>query len=453
MLGLRRNTRSVRLSAVAAAATALILGVSACGSSSSSAHGSSTSGSVTWWGWTPQPNNATDYIKAFNAQYPKITVTYKQVTIDGWNAALRSALASGHGPDVFDIAPGAGMAAFAGSAVDLTSAMQKQLGTDWKTKVASLGIAGLSTGSKLAGVSVGSTSAGSLWVNSALFSKYNLKPPTTLAEWASDCKVFQQHGVGCFVQGVGQVAFDQDTLQAIADSVAPGMWTKAEKGQVKWTDPVFVQALTIWKKMFDEGIFEKGSLAVQQYPDASNDFLSQKYAMVMMGTWYMQYSTVAGMTAAISAAGVGTPKPFTIVPIDFPDVAGQGNKPSLFGDSDYGLAVNSKSPNQAPATTFATWLGTSKVGQQSVADALNDIAALQGVAPNWANVQLVNPAVQKPALQSIITAATSSNEPRLSPVSADLQTAIGVAATTVAAGKATPEQAVQTLQTTAASAG
>jgi hypothetical protein len=65
--------------------------------------------------------------------------------------------------------------------------------------------------------------------------------------------------------------------------------------------------------------------------------------MVMMGTWYMQYSTPAGLTGAISAAGVGKPKNFTMVPISFPDVAGTGHTGALYGDSDYGLAVNGKS--------------------------------------------------------------------------------------------------------------
>ncbi|HWG13886.1 MAG TPA: hypothetical protein VG268_11505 [Streptosporangiaceae bacterium] len=53
---------------------------------------------------------------------------------------------------------------------------------------------------------------------------------------------------------------------------------------------------------------ESGALGLQQYPDANNAFMSGKDAMIMMGTWYMQYSTGAGMSAAISAAGVKNPK-------------------------------------------------------------------------------------------------------------------------------------------------
>jgi maltose-binding protein MalE len=185
---------------------------------------------------------------------------------------------------------------------------------------------------------------------------------------------------------------------------------------------------------------------MQQYPEANNAFMAQKYAMVMMGTWYMQYSTIDGNTGGISGAGVASPKTFTQVPIPLPDMSGSGNVGQMNGDADFGLAVNAKSKNIAAATTFVTWLTATTQGQQLVADILNNIPALKGVYPNWSNIKLVNPAVQKPALEATIAAAGKSNEPRLATVSPDLQTLIGAATTTVAAGKATPEEATKILQ-------
>ena len=448
--------------AVASAALVAAGSLAACSSGGGSAAsggggggggGSATSGNITWWGWTPTTVGAATYIKAFNKVYPNIHVTFKEITIAGWDAAMRPALAAaGVGPDVFDIAPGAGLAEYGTDAVNLQPAVAKALGPDWKSKLALIGPAGLTTtGGKLAALPIGSTFAGNLWINQALFAKYGLTPPTTLASWAHVCSVFKSHGVGCFVQGAGQVAFNQDTLQEISDSIQPGAWTEATKKQIPWTSPVFVKALTIWKDLFTEGIMEPGALGLQQYPDANNDFLSGKYAMVMMGTWYMQYATQAGMPAAISAAGVGNPKPFTMIAIPFPNVGGGSNPPTMFGDADYGLAVNSKSSQQAAATTFATWLTTSTAGQQQVGNLLNDIPSLDGVQPDWSTVTLINGSTQQPNLQQLIKNTSVSAEPRLSTVSANLQTAIGVASTTVAAGSATPAQAAATLQNTAKS--
>jgi raffinose/stachyose/melibiose transport system substrate-binding protein len=428
--------------------------LAACGGSTTSGSaGSATSASITWWGWTPTTQVAQQYIKAFNQKYPDIHVTYKMLTIAGYNAALRPALASSVGPDVFDVAPGAAngsVETYSPDAVNLAPAVQKALGSGWQSKLSPIGVSSLMIGQKLAAVSVGAVYSGTVWINQNLFDQYHLTPPATLAQWVSDCATFKAHGIGCFVQGVGQPAFNEDTLQAISDNVQPGVWAKAIQGQVPWTSPVIVKALTIWKGMFSDGIMEKGALGVQQYPDANNDFLSGKDAMVMMGTWYMQNTTAAGMTAGISGAGVSDAKNFTAMPILFPDVAGTGHTGALYGDSDYGIAVNVKSSHQAAATTFAVWLGTSTAGQEQVANALDDIAALKGVQPNWSQISLVNSGSQQAALSKLITNAVASSEPRLATVSVNLQTAIGNATTTVASGSATPAQAAATLQAAAA---
>lgn len=445
-----------RLTRVVAAAVAggLMLTVSACagGGGGGGEAGSATKGEVNWWGFTPDLGVGEDYIALFNEEYPDIKVNYKFVPISQYDAALRPALASSSGPDVYNVAPGGGIAsvtAFGGSAIDMTPVLEDALGDDFADKIAENGVTGLTTkDGKLAGLPVGSTFGGTVWINQDIFDKYSLTAPTTLDEWVKVCDTLRSNGVQCLAQGAGQVAFNQDTLQSISDSIEPGMWSKASKGEVEWSDPVFVEALEIWKKMFDDEIMVPGALGLQQYPDANNLFQSQQAAMVMMGTWYMQYSTVAGMTAAISAAGVGSPVPFTAVSIPFPDVSGNGNEASLYGDPDYGLAVNSRSKVTAAATTFATWLTTTTTGQQAVANALNTIPSLKGVEPDWDTVELVNPDVQRPSLQALIAQTSSITEPRLSLVSADLQQAVGVASTTVAAGDATPEEAAKTLQET-----
>jgi ABC-type glycerol-3-phosphate transport system substrate-binding protein len=422
------------------------------GSSSQPQTGSTTSGNVTWWGWTPTVGKTADtYLTAFNKVYPNIHVTFRQITIAGYDAAIRPALQSSVGPDVFDVAPGGGIGSItylSQFGIDMTPVVQNALGSDWKSKISPINISGMTINGKLAAMPVGSTFAGTLWINKAMFDKYGVQPPTDLQSWVNDCAVFKSHGVGCFVHGAGQVAFNQDTLQSISDSVQPGVWTQASAGQAKWTDPTIVKALTIWKEMFQDGIMEPGALGVQQYPDANNAFLSGKFAMVMMGTWYMTNTTPSLMTDAMSGAGVGTPTPFTAVAIPFPDVAGQGKTWLPYGDADYGLAVNSKSSQQGAAKTFVTWMTTSTSGQQVVANTLNEIAALKGVQPDWTSVSLVNASIQQPMLQALITKTGSSQEPRLSLVSSKLQQAIGVASQSVAAGQASPQDAATTLQTT-----
>lgn len=445
-------SRSIAIVAVTGLATVALGGCSSSGGGAGDG-GSATSGTVDWWGWTPEQAVADEYIAAFNEEYPDITINFRQLTIDGYEAAIRPALASNTGPDLFDIAPGAQFVQFGPNGVDLTEQVVESLGDDWEDKLAPIGVAGLTDEEgALRGIPIGSTFAGPVWINQTIFDEQGLTPPTTVDEWVSVCESLEAADIGCFVQGASQVAFDQDTIQAISDTINPGLFTKATRGEAEWTDPDLVEAFATWQRLFDEGIMQEGALGAQQYPDANNQFMSQEYAMVMMGTWYMQFTRPNNMSIAIEAAGVGDAQPFEMTPIPFPAATNSGTPGAMFGDANYGLVVNSKADARNAASTFAVWMGTSEKGQQIVANALNDIPSLTSVSPEWDAIELVNPDVQRPKLQELYESAAEVTDNRLLPNS-NLADAIGVAATTLAAGEVTAEEALQTLQTSAEAAG
>src|SRR5665213_324570 len=134
----------------AAGSSSVASSAPASGGSAAGGAVSDISGTVNWWGWTPTDTaTANNYISAFNKQYPNIKVNYKLVNISDWVAALRPALASGQGPDVFDVQPGAYVTEFNSFAEDLTPLAEKALGSDWKSKVAPIGISGLMSGNCL----------------------------------------------------------------------------------------------------------------------------------------------------------------------------------------------------------------------------------------------------------------------------------------------------------------
>ncbi|WP_022901028.1 ABC transporter substrate-binding protein [Humibacter albus] len=449
-----RSKKTLRTLAVAAMVGMTAVGLAACSSNDNQgSSGSATKGTVNWWGWTPtNTDEAKDFIAQFNKKYPDIKVNFKLIGISDYQATMRPALASNGGPDVFDLQPGSYVQQFGTYAEDMAPVAKSALGSDWKSKIAPIAVSGMTYKGKLTALPVGSTYAGTLWINHDLFTKYDLQPPKTLDEWKHVCQVFEQNGQGCFVQGASQEGFDQDTLQSIANSVKPGYWTKASKGKAKWNDPTMVKTLSIWKDLFTSGIMQKGALGAQQYPDANNQFLTGKYAMVMMGTWYTQYATEKAMTEAISAAGVAGAKPFPIVPIAFPDVAGNGNTSEMFGDADYGLAVASKSKNRAAAETFAKWIATTKQGQQVIANRLDTLPTLKGVQPDFTTIKFVDPSVQETPVTDLLKKVGSVNEPRFALLNADIENAFLAAAQSVGSGSATPQQAAETLQQAAQAA-
>lgn len=441
-----KKTLSMVLGAVLTAA--LVLG--GCGSSTKEAVDSSTadSGEVVWWGWTPGSPTNEEYIAEFNKDYPNIKVTWKQTTIDDYDATIKPALANGEGVDAFEVSAGSGnggIQVFGGQAIDLTDALIAALGDDYADKLNEASISTMTVDGQIKALGVGTVYSGNLWINQDLFEKYDVKIPTNMEEWKQACETFRANGIEGFVQGAGQGAFNMDTFHAIADNVSPGTFTKASRGEVEWTDSSIVRALELWKALFDEHIMQDGALGLQQYPEANNLFLSQKAAMVMMGSWYTSNTLPGTMKAAMESAS-STDDPFTMIPIDFPDIAGTGNVGSMFGDLDYSTAVAVNSKNRNAATTFAVWLGTSQTGQQIIADSLNVVPSLKSATPNWDKVALVNPEKQNDAIKSYYEKAMSTGDnPRFAGINADMNQAMMDVLAGVASGTMTPEQGAQQL--------
>lgn len=435
--------------------------LSACGGSSApaatqpavaptAATSTDVSGEVAWYGWTPGSPTNEEYIAEFNKTYPNIHVIWKQTTIDDYDAAIKPALANGAGVDAFEVSAGSangGIAVFGGQALNLEPAVKAALGDDYASKLSGSSISSMTVNGELKGLGVGTVYAGNLWINLDLFEKYDVKIPTNMAEWKQACETFEANGILGFVQGAGQGAFNMDTFHAICDNVAPGMFMKACRGEVEWTDPTFVTALELWKSLFDEGIMQDGALGLMQYPEANNLFMSQKAAMVMMGSWYTSNTLPGTMKTAIESAS-STEEPFTMIPINFPDIAGTGHTGSMFGDLDYATAVAANSDNIEAATTFAVWLGTSQEGQQIIADSLNVVPSLKSATPNWDVVKLVNPEKQNEVARSYLeNAMATADNTRFADINADMNQAMMDVLAGVASNTMTPADGAAELAT------
>lgn len=421
-----------------------------CASEPEASEGSATSGQIDWWGWTPDVIVAQTWIEAFNEEYPDIEVTYKNFENQQYNAALRPALSSSAGPDVFDMALGGDVGefpTFSDFALDLSADIESELGADWMDQYGASHDGLTTEDGKLAALEVGGVAGGFLWVNQDLFDEYDLAVPTTYDEWVSVCDTFAEDGVGCLALGAaGASGFSVETLRTIADKVEPGYWTRAILGEESWDDPVIVEAMTIFQRMKTDGILPADALALQQYPEANNAFLSQEAAMVQMGTWYAQYALAENAKVAMEGAGVSNPQPFTQIPVDFPDVTGGGNPPTLFGEIDYGMAVNARSDSPEAAKTFVLWLTANQAGAETVSNTIDLVPSLKSVQADWDNLDLVNPEVQTPALKELFTDAAAVTEPRNQFTTPAQLAALDFAVVSLLEGTAIPEEAAATVQ-------
>lgn len=422
----------VRRAVVGAAAAVMLFGVTACGSSTpgqdaTGAGEATTTGdasgggdgdvvTINWWGFAPKSTTADKYKAAFEAANPGIKINFKVVEITDYPATLRPGLQSQDGPDVFPLAAGgaiAGAFLFEDAALDLTDLAKETLGADYKDKFIAGAVDQLTVNGKLLASPFVGVTAQYFWYNKDLFDKYGQTPPKTYDEWVSTCKVFKEAGIQCFVAGFGgDLPFGGELLRTIANSIEPGYYEKAIKGLESWDSPVITQAIEIMRNMQRDGIIQPDALGIQQYPEANNLFQSQKAAMVQMGSWYAQYMPKDVSAEAQQAAGVTDPQVFAQMPMPSPDLAGKGNIPQTLGEVDWGVAVSKNSKHPEEAKKFVQWLTMTQEGQGFGATVLDGVPTLKGVEPNWDNLNLSKPDVQKPALQKLFADAASTTETR-----------------------------------------
>lgn len=406
--------RKLVIAAASAAALALLLSGCSGGSGQDADVAPAKSGTVSWWGYTPDTPVAEKYIAEFNKEYPKITVKYRNFENVDYRQAIIPALDSGKGPDVFDTSAAGGTPAQYGPyAVDLTSFAKDTLGADWKSKIGTNYADQLTDNGQLTAMPLGGQAAGMLWWNKNILDKAGASVPTDYASWVDTCKKITAIGKTCFTMGAGgKDTFPTELYHSIANSVDPTWFLEAATGKAKWTDPQGIETLNIIKKMKADGIIAKNVLDGGQYPLADGQFQKGEAAAVQMGFWYTQYSGAESCKTAEESAGVSNPVCFTQIPSAFPDVAGKGNGSAYFGEVDYGLSINSDSENIAASKTFVRWMTMTKTGQQNVANALDLLPSLKGVQPDWSSIKLVDQTVQQPAIEKLITASGSTTQTR-----------------------------------------
>jgi raffinose/stachyose/melibiose transport system substrate-binding protein len=443
---------SRRSLAAAAAIVAASLALSACSTQASTGASAKFDpkdtdihATLNWVGWAPDVHQVKNYVAEFNKTYPNIKVDFKVVQYTDYGAALRPALVSGAGPDIFDLQPGVLTQQYGQFGANLAPVAETAL-PGWKSKVAPVGVSDFAYKGGQAALSVGSGSAGQIWYNEDLFKQYDLTPPKTVSDWVKVCSTFQSHGVTCFVQGAQDEWVNQDMVQAIADSYKPGLFTKAVDGKASWTDPTLVKAFDTYHSFFSNGIMQTGAAGTAQYPDANNTWLSSKAAMIMMGSWNLQMVKDSTLAPQVKAAGgTGT---FTALPMDFPKPDGASGPAPVFASADYGLAVNKSSKNLAAAEDFAAWMALSKSGQQFVANELADTPSLKGIAPSTDG--LVAADAQASVVSSLTKQTQDATEPRQIPY-ADLVTALGNTFQAIATNQQSVETALQSLEQTSKS--
>lgn len=429
-----RMTKRATTSLVALAGSAVLL--TGCGASANPADGSQT---VTWWAWNAF--NPDETIAQFEDANPGITIDYKQYSYNDYVTAIRTGLTSNGGPDVFQLQPGELVTNLGPLALPLDDHLAE---TGEASNINAEGLSQLQLDGVQVGLPAYMSAAGLVYYNASILDEVGLDVPTDFDEWKAACVTLAAAGYDCLAHGAKDAWVNTDVYLSLINSIEPGVVYDAIEGNADWTDDSFIEAMDAWSELFTSGIVPSGATALAEYPDAFGAFLEKKAAFIALGTWNTP-GTMTSTGIALSQETVTATIDSVYLSAPFPAPVAGDAPTGLFGGPDNGWAVSSKSDAQDAALAFLDFLSLG--GGQEIQASGGNIPAVLDVSVATNDViderQVADIERQQVDLQQLIGA-------RQIPYG-DLAAALGDALSAVAAGTASPAEALEQVQSVSAS--
>lgn len=295
----------------------------------------------------------------FAKTHPGFVLERKEFTYGDYNSALKTALAAGDAPDIFEVHPGpTSVDLVDGSAiVDLTDAITGD--AEWSEWIApALNLKDMYIGGKLYYVPM---DVNHLPLNywKPMFEERNLTPPTTITELIAVSEVFLAEGITPIATGYADLWALTDMFTSLVRSAdkTGDLIDRANIGEASWEDPIFKQALQTMADMTKDGILPKNVLELAPWPDGIDMFAKQEAAMF----WPCGQYGLASLPAEALAND-------EIWDVPFPALTDDGS-PAYTGGASITVAISPDSENVEIAIEFLKSMN-SAFGQEVVFDSM-----------------------------------------------------------------------------------
>ncbi|GHO66835.1 ABC transporter substrate-binding protein [Ktedonobacter sp. SOSP1-85] len=267
------------------------LGASIAGALLAACGGQSSGANVEYW-YGLDDGKQRNYMKAhdidaFNKANPNININISFKPTADVDRLIQIALSSGKGPDIVPT-PGPAYALQyinANLLLDLSSYADKY---HWKDKISPWALDAGRIHNKLYSLP-GSYQTLIIYYNKTLFSQKGWKVPTNRSELEALAQEAQGQGIMPFIAGNADSRPSSEwyTTMFFNHYAGPQAVYQALTGEIPWTDPVFVDAITLLRQYFQKGWFGGG---IQQYFTNKFDALDSafgkgKAAMDVEGSW------------------------------------------------------------------------------------------------------------------------------------------------------------------------
>lgn len=392
---------------------------------------------LSFWSWLPTTDQSEEMIAEFEKQNPDIKIDYTRTEQSDYFEKLQVAMASGTGPDLFGLTTGTMTEQYAPFAEDM-SGLGDEYWSDWKDTISETAVEQCTTeDGTVVGMPLLVAGMTDLLYNKTLMDECGIeKVPTTYEELKDAAAKAKEKGYVCVAAGAADDWVNSDWFVQISNEFEEGAVYEAEKGERPWTDQCFVDTMTAWQNLFNDGIFEDGALGVATYPDARDQyFFARKSIFFLTGSWHL--GPISPSNSEIQGTDIGN-QGDTIGMCVFPSMSEDGK---ICGTSgvDIMLAVNKDCKEKEAAMKFVQFMADGD-GQQYW------VNYLQGapVSKNISYTGTVDGELQQQSIDEVNSYVSNAvGNRKLS--NSEVETAIQVAMQNVAAG-ADPADEMKTVQ-------
>lgn len=348
--------------------------------------------SVSLWTWSPITRTAEKMIDAFEKANPDITIDYTNYNYNPeYLQALSAASASDNLADIVGLQPGSLTQTYSDYLIDLSDYAKAEWGDDWTSVYDNVTQSQLQLGNKDGddGHYILPIETQDIYVeyNKTLFEQLGLKVPTTYDELVEVSKTLRDNGYAPLFFGGADGWQHVNLLLMCTSQISDTLFDECQNGEKAWTCDEMKQAMTNYKKLFDDGVMQDGSLSSTSYSDGTTLFLAGQAGMMLLGSWWAQEYTSEDVSDAVANWDYDY---FYLPALE----EGLSDSKDIGGvDFGYGITKNCENPDLAwkALVSFATGEGA-----QEIANDMNNHLSYPNIEPDTSAM------VERDGLQNVV---------------------------------------------------
>ncbi len=348
--------------------------------------------SVSLWTWSPITRTAEKMIDAFEKANPDITIDYTNYNYNPeYLQALSAASASDNLADIVGLQPGSLTQTYSDYLIDLSDYAKAEWGDDWTSVYDNVTQSQLQLGNKDGddGHYILPIETQDIYVeyNKTLFEQLGLKVPTTYDELLEVSKTLRDNGYAPLFFGGADGWQHVNLLLMCTSQISDTLFDECQNGEKAWTCDEMKQAMTNYKKLFDDGVMQDGSLSSTSYSDGTTLFLAGQAGMMLLGSWWAQEYTSEDVSDAVANWDYDY---FYLPALE----EGLSDSKAIGGvDFGYGITKNCENPDLAwkALVSFATGEGA-----QEIANDMNNHLSYPNIEPDTSAM------VERDGLQNVV---------------------------------------------------